>query len=386
MRRDKQLDLMRRLLKHMDEGSTAYSDATFRNEMSCYSDPERHQRERQTFFRDMPVVMTMSARIKQPGDWFAETLDGVPLVLVRGKDGVARCFVNICRHRGARLAEGCGQGLKMFTCPYHAWSYNLDGSLKGMPDARSFEGVDKETHGLKEIPVIEERGIIWVGPINPDAPKRTSALGAMDEEINEWGFENYHFFDAVRFVRPMNWKFVMDTFMETYHISTLHRKTIDPIIHSNLTTFDAYGDHYRMVIARKTLEELRSVPESEANVIPYIGFVYGLFAGATLIIQGSAHAELWRVSPSGDNPGEAVIEISMAVPEKPTNEKAEAFWRKNFELAMRTVENEDFPLGALIQENVQSGQQDYIYYGRNEPTLAHFHGTIRRHLGLSHSA
>jgi len=382
MRRDKQLDLVRRLMRHMDEGSTATTEATFRNEMSCYRDTERHQRERQTFFRDMPVVMAMSPRLAKPGDYYTDTIDGVPLVLVRGKDGVARCFANICRHRGARLVEGEGCGLKMFTCPYHAWTYTLDGRLKGIPDARSFEGVDKETHGLREIPVHEAAGLIWVGPINAEAAYSSDPLGTLSDEIDEWGFENYHFFDSVRIVRPMNWKFVLDTFMETYHISALHKDTIDPIIQSNLTTFDAYGDHHRMVFARKSLPDLHQASEADTQFLPHMGFVYGLFAGAALIIQGSVQAELWRVSPSGSNPGEAVIEFSMCVPEKPATEKAEKFWRKNFELAMRTVEREDFPLGALIQENVDSGMQDFVYYGRNEPTLAHFHGAIRRHLGL----
>jgi nitrite reductase/ring-hydroxylating ferredoxin subunit len=386
MRRDKQLDLMRRLIRHMDEGSTATSDAVFRNEMSCYNDPARHKQERQIIFRELPVVMAMSARIREPGDYFADNIDGVPLVLVRGRDGVARCFVNVCRHRGARLIEGTGCGLKMFSCPYHAWTYGLDGKLKGIPDARSFEGVDKETHGLKEIPVREENGVVFVGPINPDARTPSSPLGSMADEIADWGFENYHFFDSVRIQRRMNWKFVNDTFLETYHISSLHKATIDPIIHSNLTTFDAFDDHYRMVFARKTLTELKGRSEEEVEVIPYIGFVYGLFGSATLIVQGSMQAELWRVSPASDDPTQAIIEFSMSVPEKPATEKAEKFWRRNFELAMQTVENEDFPLGALIQENVDSGMQDYIYYGRNEPTLAHFHGTIRKHLGLPETA
>ncbi|WP_417515342.1 aromatic ring-hydroxylating oxygenase subunit alpha [Minwuia sp.] len=382
MRRDKQLDLMRRLMKHLDEGSTATTDKVFINEMSSYQDAERHARERQTFFRDRPVFMAMSPRIASPGDYYADSIDGVPLVLVRGKDGIARCFVNVCRHRGARLVEGEGCGMKMFSCPYHAWTYTLEGALKGIPDARSFEGVDKETHGLREIPVTEEHGLIWVGPINPDAPAVDSPIAPMADEIGDWDFQNYHYFDSIRITRPMNWKFVLDTFMETYHISTLHRATIDPIIHSNLTTFDAFGDHHRMVIARKTLSELQGVDMNDVDVFPYIGFVYGLFANATLIIQGSLQAEVWRVSPSGDNPGEAEIELSMCVPEKPTSEKAEKFWRKNFNLAMKTVESEDFPLGALIQQNVASGMQDRVYYGRNEPTLAHFHGRIRKHLGL----
>lgn len=386
MRRDKQLDLMRRLIRHMEEGSTATTEDVFRNDMSCYNDPARHQRERQLLFRDMPVVMAMSARIKEPGDYFTDSIDGVPLVLVRGRDGMARCFVNICRHRGARLVEGAGCGLKMFSCPYHAWTYGLDGKLKGIPDARSFDGIDKATHGLREIPVREEQGVVFVGPINPDAPAVASPLGAMSEELADWDFENYHFFDSVRIQRRMNWKFVNDTFLETYHISALHKATIDPIIHSNLTTFDAFDDHYRMVFARKTLIELKDQAEDDAEIIPYIGFVYGLFGSATLIVQGSMQAEMWRVSPAGDDPTQAIIEFSMCVPEKPASEKAERFWRKNFELAMQTVEQEDFPLGALIQENVDSGMQDHVYYGRNEPTLAHFHGTIRRHLGLSEQA
>lgn len=383
MRRDKQLELIRRLLRYMDEGSTAKNERIFRNPMSAYADPARHKRERQVFFRERPVLLAMSGRIPNPGDYVTETIDGVPVVLVRDRDGVARCHVNICRHRGARLAEGEGCGLKMFTCPYHAWTYRLDGSLKGIPDARSFDGLDRESHGLVSLPVREEHGLIWVGPISADAPALGNPLGALDEEFAEWGFESYHYYDSLRIVRPMNWKFVLDTFMEGYHISALHKNTIADIIHTNLSTFDAYGEHHRMVIARKTFHELRETPEAERELIPYSGFIYNLFPAATLIVQGAANVELWRVSPIGDNPNECAIEFASYIPEKPTSEKADNFWRKNFDLAIRTVEAEDFVLGAQIQQNASSGMQSHVVYGENEPALAHYHSGIRRALGLN---
>ena len=384
MRRDRQLELMRRLMKHLDEGSTAMKERMFRNPMSAYADPERHKRERQVFFRDRPILMGLSGRVRKPGDYVTDNVDGVPVILVRDRDGVAHTFVNVCRHRGARLVEGEGCGLKMFSCPYHAWTYTLEGRLKGIPDARSFDEVDKSEHGLIEIPTRETHGLIWAGPINPDAPvSERDPLGPLEDEIDEWGFESYVHYDSIRMVRPMNWKFVMDTFMEGYHISALHKNTIDPIVHTNLSTFDAYEDHHRMVIARKTFDELRQAPEDQADLIPYAGFIYSLFPQGMLIVQGAANVELWRVSPTGDNPGECQIEMSSYIPEAPKSEKAENFWRKNFDLAIRTVESEDFTLGATIQDNAAAQLQDEVIYGRNEPALTHYHSGIRRHLGLN---
>lgn len=382
MRRDKQLQLIRRLMRLVDEGSTATLDSTWRNELSAYTDPARHARERQVFFRQRPVPVGLSGLIPGPGDYATETIDEVPVLMVRGRDGVARAFVNVCRHRGAPLAQGCGSGAKMFACPYHAWTYNLDGSLKGIPDARSFDGLDKATHGLVELRMAERGGILWLGPIDPAATP-VYPDPALEDELDEWGLGSYHHFATSRRVWRMNWKIAYDTFLEGYHIAALHRNTIAPLIRSNMSTFDTWGECHRLVLPRTNFAELRSQEEATLDLIPHATLVYGLFPSAILAVQNSANVELWRMAPTGNDPSTCVVELASYIPEAPKSEKSERFWRKNFDLAVATVEAEDFTLGERIQKNAEAGVVDRVVYGRNEPAMTHFHTGIRRALGLN---
>lgn len=382
MRRDRQLELIRRLLKHQEEGSTAYAPETWRNELSAYADPARAEREREIFFRQRPLPFGLSGRLAEPGDYVTDNIDGNPLLITRDSDGVVHAFLNVCRHRGAPVAEGCGKA-KMFACPYHAWTYNLDGSLKGIPDARSFDGVDKSELGLTEIPALDKDGMIWIGPLDRTTPMPENPMGSLSEEFSEWDFGSYHFFGSYQMVKPMNWKLVIDTFLETYHINVLHKNTIAPYVQTNRATFDAFGDHHRMVAARNTLLSLNDMPEDERDLIPHAAIVYGLFPTMVGVVQGAANIELWRVWPDKRGPGWSVIELSAYVPEKPTSEKARNFWQKNMQLAIDTVEAEDFELGRIIQQNAENGAPEHVVYGRNEPAMSHYHSRIRAHLGLN---
>ena len=102
----------------------------------------------------------------KPGDWMTHDYAGVPILLLRRADGSLGAFLNVCRHRGARVAEGCGSGASSFSCPYHGWTYGLDGALVARPEEASFAAAERATHGLRALPVVEKHGMIWVGP-NP---------------------------------------------------------------------------------------------------------------------------------------------------------------------------------------------------------------------------
>jgi phenylpropionate dioxygenase-like ring-hydroxylating dioxygenase large terminal subunit len=113
----------------------------FRNPMAAYSDAARAQLERDRLFRGRPLFMGLSCRL--PSRRLSCRGDrGIPVLLVRGSDRVLRAFANICRHRGAPVASGCGHA-RAFSCPYHGWTYGLDGRLAGIPEAAAFPGVDK---------------------------------------------------------------------------------------------------------------------------------------------------------------------------------------------------------------------------------------------------
>lgn len=386
MRREVQIEIAHRLFDYMDNRTTAKAGELYENECLAFTAPERARLERDRLFRGTPLVAGFSCRLKQPGDYVADDLAGLPVLLVRDDAGRAQAFLNVCRHRGARVAAGCGSGRKSFACPYHGWTYGRDGRLAGIPDAGSFAGLDRKAHGLKALPTAERAGLLFVLP-QPDPDGATGFdvdrfLGAeLLAEIESFGFAaNHHYADSVT-RRRMNWKVAVDTFLEGYHIKSLHKHSIAPILHSNLTEFRAFGPHHRMVLPRTRFHELRDRPEAEWDVVRYTAMLYLLFPNTLFIVQGD-HVETWRICPDGDDPDACIVEASLFTPEPADSEKARLHWDRNWALLLRTVYEEDFPLGETIQQGFHAGAQERIVYGRNEPGMINFHRHVRRGLGL----
>jgi phenylpropionate dioxygenase-like ring-hydroxylating dioxygenase large terminal subunit len=391
VKRGTQLQLARELQAYARNGSTALAPAVYRNPVSAYSDLARAQLERERLFRGQPLFMGMSCRLPNPGDYLAEEIAGVPVLLARGQDAKLRAFANICRHRGAPVASGCGQA-RVFACPYHGWTYGLDGKLAGIPEQSAFPGVDKSTHGLQQLPAGEKHGMIFVrlpqgpqpqaaaaaGPAELDVDAHLSGLG---EEFDAYRFAGYSYFASEWMTPAINWKFGIDTFLEAYHLPALHRTTVAPLIRGNLGAFEAYGDHGRMTFLRFSSSAWDGKPDAEWDVLPHIIAVYRLMPNTILVFQ-SDHLETWRMIP-GESSDRSRIEFAFYTPEPATTDKARAYWKKNYDLAIKTVLDEDFALGERMQRGFMSGLQAEVIYGRNEPALIHFHQRLRAALGVA---
>ena len=381
MKRETQLELARVLQAHVRNGSTALAPEVFRNPVAAYSDAARAQLERERLFRGQPLFMGMSCRLPNRGDYLAEEIAGVPVLLARGQDGTLRAFANICRHRGAPVASGCGH-TRVFACPYHGWTYALDGKLAGIPEQGSFPGVDKSTHGLQALPAGERHGMIFVrlapgDPLEIDVDAHLAGLGG---EFDAYRFAGYSYFASEWMSPAINWKFGIDTFLEAYHLPALHRATVAPLIRGNLGAFDAFGDHGRLTFARHSSAAWDGKPDSELEVLPHIVVVYRLFPNTIVVFQ-SDHLETWRMLP-GETPDHSVVEFALYSPEPATTDKARAYWKKNYDLAIKTVLDEDFALGERMQRGFMSGVQGEVIYGRNEPALIHFHQRLQAALGV----
>ena len=380
MKRETQIELARQIQAHVQNGSTALAPEVFRNPVSAYSDPARARLEHERLFRGLPLILGMGCRLPEPGDYVTEEIAGVPVLLVRDREAKLRAFANICRHRGAPVASGCGKA-RAFSCPYHGWTYGLDGKLSGIPHEESFAGLDKGTHGLLPLPVGERHGMVFVkltpgGPAAIDVDAHLSGLG---DELADYGFGGYSFFASETMRPAINWKFGIDTFLEAYHLPALHRTTVAPLIRGNLGAFEAQGDHGRLTFARHTSSEWDGKPDAQWEVLPHIVAVYRLFPNTVLIFQ-SDHLETWRMLP-GETPDRSVIEFALYSPEPATTDKARTYWQKNYDLAIKTVLDEDFALGERMQRGFMSGLQAEVVYGRNEPALIHFHQRLRAALG-----
>ncbi len=382
MRHDVQLRLAREIFAHLDAGTTDLAGEVCRNPVSSYTDQARLEREIGVLFRRYPLLMGLSCRIPKPGDFLTDDYSGIPILLVRGEDGRARAFYNVCRHRGARVAEGYGNRPQWFVCPFHGWSYDLAGRLREIPDERSFPGVERERSGLVPLPAAERHGLLWVQPaLGQDGLELDPGrhLGEVDPEIAAYGFERYHHYETRVLQQRMNWKLVMDTFLEPYHLGELHRNTVATLFEPNVCLFHPFGRHLREILPRRSFRALRERPERDWDLIAHSVIVYVLFPNTVLVIQAD-HVETWRVYPWQNRADECVMVLDFFVPEPATTDSARRHWDKNMDLTIGTVRDEDFPTGEGIQRGFASGAQTHVTYGRNEPALAYFQRTVAAEL------
>lgn len=370
-----QVQLARELFGHIDAGTTCLADDIARNPIIGYTDPDRLEREMQILFRRYPLMMGLGCRIPRPGDYFTDNNCGVPILIVRDRDGEIRAFLNVCRHRGAQVAQACGRMKRSFICPYHGWSYDDRGKLVGIPDSRNFEGVDPDKHGLVALPACERFGCIWVQP-EPDTHFDIhKELGELGPELASYSFEKYHYYKTHVLQRRMNWKMLIDTFLESYHFAVLHTETVAPIFLHNVCLFHPFGFNMRETLPRRSISEMRELPEKEWDLVKHSAIVYILFPNSVIVMQGD-HAEVWRVFPVDRKVDECVAFLEFYTPEPAGSESAHEHWRRNIDLTLRTVEDEDFPTGESIQRGLLSGAQTHVVYGRNEPALQHWQKSV----------
>jgi phenylpropionate dioxygenase-like ring-hydroxylating dioxygenase large terminal subunit len=385
MNRQEQIGLLKRLLHYVETKTTSLADSPWRNDVSVYADPEHLAREQQILFRQHPILMGFASDWANPGAFRTDDYAGVPILIARGRDNKLRAFLNVCRHRGAKVAKGCGEA-RAFSCPYHAWTYDLSGKVIGIPDERCFPDVRNERPSLTRLPLCEKHGLVWVIP-TPTAASSTDFdidpwLGGLGPELASLGFDSWVFYDKRVIPETMNWKILVDTFHEGYHIGFLHRRSLGSILHGNVTDFEAFGLNHRLTMPRKKLERLKAEPEESWDLMWNTTLIYSLFPNTILIVQGD-HVELSRIFPSEARVDRAVMDLALYVPRAPTTEQERIHWDKNMQLALDVVTSEDFPVGRSIQIGLTSGAQTHTVYGRNEPAMIHYHQSMRAALGLA---
>lgn len=369
-----QIALAKELLRHLGAGTTALAEGVMRNRVDVYTDPGRLDRE-WSMIRRVPQFFGLSCRLPAPGSYVTDDEAGVPVLLVRGDDGRVRSFLNVCRHRGSRVASGHGAGGRKLICPYHGWTYDCRGRLTGVPDRESFVGVDLSDRHLVELPAHELGGMLW-SALDPSSGLDPECfLAGLAPELASYGFDRYVHYARRTLGRRMNWKMVIDTFLESYHFGVLHPGTVHPLFFPNIGLFEPFGPHLREVFPRRTIAELRERPESEWDLVAHTAIVYVIFPSTVIVMQGD-HAEIWRIFPHVDRPDMSVVHLDFYIPEPAETDSARRHWDRNLDLVLRTVEEEDFPIGEGIQSGFRAGAQTEVVYGRNEPALQHWQRTV----------
>lgn len=187
-------------------------------------------RELDTIFAREWVCIGRSSSLKEPGDYITYDLAGQPIVVLRDGDKKLKAFSNVCLHRMSTLLEGQGN-TRSIVCRYHAWTYNLDGTLRGAPFMKPTTGFCRENYRLPAIRSEEWLGWIYV-TLNPDTPAVAETLKPLEGMIAHYGMENYIECFREPHVWDTNWKVLAENFMESYHLPVCHAATVGP--HSKL--------------------------------------------------------------------------------------------------------------------------------------------------------
>ena len=316
-----------------------------------YTSPEIWAQEINQIFQRSWQIVGRVEELANPGDYVTCTVGGEPLVVVRNQEGVLHAMINVCAHRGMRLAEGCGNYKRLY-CPYHGWTYDLTGQLRGVPYEKSLPALDKERIRLTQAQVDSWGGFIFVN-LDPQALSLRESLGAM---IRRWEGYQADWTDLrevkrYSYAEPINWKIFMENSTDYYHIPFIHSETLElpPIIEN-----EACGPHFMLTPV---------TPEEQ-----YRRFFDMIFPNMYFHV-GPSKVQLFRVQPVSAVTSQVDI-IQYQTPEQaeehPINDP-----RKHRDI--NQILHEDFAICRVLQEQAQSRAFRILYTARDlEEGVDHF--------------
>ena len=368
-------ELAARALKHFNEGTTDQAPSQMQIPVTAYTDEAQFQAERQAVFFESPIAVALSLEIPNPGDFLTQTIMGKPLLLTRDKEGALHCFLNVCRHRGAKVCAAEKGHQTRFSCPYHAWTYSNKGELIGVYGEDSFGEVDRASMGLAELPCDERSGVIFAC-LTPGEPlDLDNWLGEFAEKLAHQNLEHWHLYTE-RFLSGAGWKATLDGYLEVYHHDSVHGKTVGPYTVGNLLVHDTWGAHQRMVIARKDITELnKTAPENWEEPESYIRVVHSVFPNLSISAILGGQCLIGFVYP-GETTTTTVTRQLILSAEAPATDEEKATIESFSQMTLQAVRDEDYALVATVQGALHAGANDSFLIGKNEPAVQHYHRSI----------
>ncbi len=207
-----------------------------------YTDPRLLDLEHQRVFGRTWQMVGRVDQLKEPGRYITATVGNEPVVVVADDENKLRGFFNVCRHHAAAVATGpCGK-VPSLRCPYHGWTYGLDGALKGMPEFDGVCGFDKEDNGLVPVRVATWEQFVFVC-LDQDALELSSFLGNVVEQVAEHSLSNLRFIESRSTELRCNWKVFVDNYLDGgYHVPHIHKSLGSVLSYQNYRIVN--GEHY----------------------------------------------------------------------------------------------------------------------------------------------
>lgn len=375
-------DAAKRLLANIENGTPELGEGTFEVPVSLYLDEDRWTREIDTVFKRQPMILAMSCELPGPNSYKAMARVGVPILLARGDDGKLRGFINKCRHRGAPITgdlEKCGVA-KRFSCPYHAWTFNNEGALIGLPGKDRFGNIPDAYQNLIGITVEERAGFIW-GALTPGVDFDLDAyLGDMLPLLEKPEFDRFHYAGSAA-LDGANWKLVHGGNIEHYHFNVLHKDTFGGMLMSDATAYDETGAHTRFFVPGTQIQTLREIPEAEWRASEHLMYSFSIFPNCGMALSPAENPEDQILAVNlvwpGSTPDTSVAHMIFATPRPMTSDQDRARVRQMIETNTGIILNEDYWVVGGQQMGLEAMAGNSFIYGRMERMVQ----TFERNLG-----
>jgi phenylpropionate dioxygenase-like ring-hydroxylating dioxygenase large terminal subunit len=288
------------------------------------------------------------------------------------------------------LVEGTGCS-RALVCRYHGWTYRLDGSLAHVPHANAFPDLNMSARGLVEVTSIEADGLVVIGALEPDAAQsllRACAQDAMTAltDGSPWRSKLLpaeRLVGSESVVRTINWKVLVEQFLEGYHILSTHRETFYPLQYDDLTVVETFGPNSRITFPYRNIERLRNRPESMWTTKRRVTFVYQLFPNVMLATFPDQVIAI-VVDPI-DVDRSQVTTYLLATPEAAEAALIAASRQSDAERGPSLLTRgalEDNEMSAGVQRGLRAGANAFVEFGRHESAIGHFHGALSQRLAL----
>ncbi|EJL27350.1 ring-hydroxylating dioxygenase, large terminal subunit [Caulobacter sp. AP07] len=212
--------------------------------LKVYSNRAYHEREVEKVLRPSWHALARVHEVAEPGAFVTSAIFGEPVLIIRGKDGVLRALSNVCRHRGTQLMTDCGVA-KALVCPYHSWTYNIDGGLRGAPQMNKIEGFDPKTVRLPEFKLEVWNGFVFVN-LDPQAEPLAGQISALTEKLAVYKLDDWVSVPWKEFEFDWNWKISLENFSEAYHHIGVHKNSIGKVSLAENALYEDTNNNYSL--------------------------------------------------------------------------------------------------------------------------------------------
>jgi phenylpropionate dioxygenase-like ring-hydroxylating dioxygenase large terminal subunit len=375
---------IRRALDHLRQETTDQCESMRAFTPDGYTDRDVAAQERERIFGRVPTIVGHSSEVRRPNDFLTVQLSRNNVLVVRQRDGSVKAFVNACRHRGAMLEEAEKGRCRLFSCGYHRWSYDTDGTLRAVTRDTTFGDIDKSQYGLIELPCEERHGLIWVVDRTGETIDVSQWLGGpMDEVLSEYELDTHECIRSESFDEPANWKIMVDAFLDAYHIQYAHPNTAAKHVHTNVLAAEDFGPHSQFLAPRKTIDRYIEEDPGNQRLSQHVTDSHLLFPN-TLLLRQPDHFQLLTFRPHPEDPSRTRMEMRLVVPSLANSGMDEVAWNKlwdkNWRILLAVLREEDLPLLRGIQRAMSSQDAGSLILGRNEVVNQQFHREISRML------